>query len=110
MDSLVPIIALLFFVPGLVYGMVTKEIKDDKDVANSLAKTMGTMGTFIVLAFTAGQFVAFFAESNMGLVIGVFGANLLESIHLTGIPLIIVFIIIDLKSTRLNSSHVAISY
>src|SRR5690625_3558316 len=94
MDSLVPIIALLFFVPGLVYGMVTKEIKDDKDVANSLAKTMGTMGAFIVLAFTAGQFVAFFAESDMGLVIGVFGANLLESIHLTGIPLIIVFIII----------------
>src|SRR5699024_7447661 len=27
MDSLVPIIALLFFVPGLVYGLVTKEIK-----------------------------------------------------------------------------------
>src|SRR5690625_4046769 len=47
MGALVPIIALLFFVPGLVYGMVTKKIKDDKDVANSLAKTMGTMGTFI---------------------------------------------------------------
>src|SRR5690625_129217 len=104
MGSLVPIIAILFFVPGLVYGYVTKEIKDDKDVANALAKTMGTMGTFIVLSFTAGQFVAYFAESNMGLVIGVFGANLLESIHLTGIPLI------DRKSTRLNSSHVAISY
>lgn len=94
MNSLVPIIALLFFVPGLVYGKVTKEIKNDKDVANSLAKTMGTMGTFIVLAFTAGQFVAFFAESNMGLVVGVFGANFLESIKLTGIPLLIVFIII----------------
>src|SRR5699024_5944540 len=74
MNSLVPIIAVLFFVPGLVYGMVTKEIKNDKDVANSLAKTMATMGAFIVLSFTAGQFVAFFAESNMGLVLGVFGA------------------------------------
>lgn len=94
MDSLVPIIAILFFVPGLVYGFVTKEIKNDKDVANSLAKTMGTMGTFIVLAFTAGQFVAFFAESNMGVIVGVFGANFLDSINLTGIPLLIVFIII----------------
>src|SRR5690625_4753868 len=94
MDALVPIIAILFFVPGLVYGYVTKEIKNDKDVANALAKTMGTMGTFIVLAFTAGQFVAFFAESNMGLLVGVFGANFLESINLTGIPLLIVFIII----------------
>lgn len=95
MDSLVPIIALLFFVPGIVYGMVTKEIKNDKDIANALAKTMATMGTFIVLAFTAGQFVAFFSESDMGLVVGVFGANLLESINLTGIPLLIVFIIIS---------------
>src|SRR5699024_11205948 len=94
MEALVPIIAILFFVPGLVYGIVTKEIKNDKDVANSLAKTMGTMGTFIILAFTAGQFVAFFDESNMGLLVGVFGANFLEEISLTGIPLLIVFIII----------------
>lgn len=93
-DSLVPIIALLFFVPGLVYGYVTKELKSDKDVANALAKSMASMGTFIVLAFTAGQFVAFFAESNMGLVVGVYGANFLDSIKLTGIPLLIVFIII----------------
>src|SRR5690625_2994117 len=94
MDSLVPIIAILFFVPGLVYGLVTKVIKNDKDVANSLANTIGTMGTFIVLAFTAGQFVAFFDESNIGLVVGVFGANFLETIKLTVIPLLIVFIII----------------
>lgn len=95
MDALVPIIALLFFVPGLVYGKVTKEIRNDKDVADKLAKTMGTMGMFIVLAFTAGQFVAFFAESNMGLVVGVYGANFLESIHLTGIPLLITFILVS---------------
>ena len=94
MDSLVPIIAVLFFVPGLVYGYITKTIKNDKDVADSLSKTMGTMGTFIVLAFAAGQFVAFFAESNMGVVVGVLGANFLEKISLTGIPLLLVFIII----------------
>jgi len=94
MDSLVPIIAILFFVPGLVYGYVTKKIKNDKDVADALIKTMATMGTFIVLSFTAGQFVAYFSESNMGLVIGVFGANFLEDIKLTGIPLLLVFILI----------------
>src|SRR5699024_12153953 len=55
---------------------------------------MDSMGTFIVLAFTAGQFVAFFAESNMGLVVGVYGANFLDSIKLTEIPLLITFIII----------------
>src|SRR5699024_5863504 len=95
MDSLVPIIAVLFFVPGLVYVLIAKEIRNDKDVAEHLSKTMATMGMFIVLSFAAGQFVAFFSESNMGLVIGVYGANFLESISLTGIPLLLLFIVIS---------------
>jgi aminobenzoyl-glutamate transport protein len=95
MSSLVPIIAILFFVPGLVYGKVTKGIRDDKDVAAMMSATMASMGMFIVLSFTAGQFVAFFSESNMGLVIGVYGAQFLDSINLTGIPLILMFILIS---------------
>ncbi|HLR79289.1 MAG TPA: AbgT family transporter [Bacillota bacterium] len=94
MDSLVPIIAIIFFVPGLVYGKVTKQIQNDKDVANKLADTMASMGMFIVLAFTAGQFVAFFSETNIGLIIGVYGAEFLKSINLSGIPLLLLFIII----------------
>ncbi|API91565.1 aminobenzoyl-glutamate transporter [Virgibacillus pantothenticus] len=94
MSSLVPIIAILFFIPGLVYGIVTKAVKNDKDVAYQLSDTMASMGMFIVLAFTAGQFVAYFNESNMGLVLGVYGADFLQNINLTGIPLVLVFIII----------------
>lgn len=94
MGALVPIIAILFLIPGYVYGRVTKVIRNDKDVARQMSETMASMGTFIVLAFTAGQFVAFFNESNMGLVLGVYGAKFLESINLTGIPLILLFIII----------------
>ncbi|KGP74135.1 AbgT family transporter [Pontibacillus yanchengensis] len=95
MSSLVPIITILFFIPGLVYGIVTKEIKSDKDVANQLSDTMASMGMFIVLAFTAGQFVAYFSESNMGLILGVLGAEFLETINLSGIPLILTFIVIS---------------
>ena len=76
-----------------VYGKVTKGIRDDKDVAAMMSATMASMGMFIVLSFTAGQFVAFFSESNMGLVIGVYGAQFLDSINLTGIPLILMFIL-----------------
>ena len=95
MSSLVPIIAILFFIPGLVYGKVTKVIKSDRDVAAMMSATMAAMGMFIVLSFTAGQFVAFFTESNMGLMIGVYGAQFLTSINLTGIPLILTFILIS---------------
>ncbi|WP_341201550.1 AbgT family transporter [Planomicrobium okeanokoites] len=94
MSSLVPIITILFFIPGLFYGIATKNIKNDKDVASHLTDTMASMGMFIVLAFTAGQFVAYFAESNMGMVIGVYGAEFLQAANLTGIPLILGFIFI----------------
>ncbi|SDJ99509.1 AbgT family transporter [Sediminibacillus albus] len=95
MSSLVPIITILFFIPGVVFGIVTKNIKNDKDVANQLSDTMASMGMFIVLAFTAGQFVAYFSETNMGLVIGVLGAQFLDSINLSGIPLLILFILVS---------------
>src|SRR5690625_3612791 len=94
MSSRVPIIAILFFIPGIVFGMVTRTIKNDKDVAGQMSKTMASMGMFIVLAFTAGQFVAYFNESNMGLVLGVYGAEFLQSINLSGVPLILTFILI----------------
>lgn len=94
MSSLVPIIAILFFIPGVVYGIVTKSIKNDKDVAGQMSDTMASMGMFIVLAFAAGQFVAYFTESNLGLVIGVYGAQLLDSMSLTGVPLLIGFMLV----------------
>ncbi|SET39960.1 aminobenzoyl-glutamate transport protein [Oceanobacillus limi] len=94
MSSLVPIIAILFFIPGIVYGMVTKAIRNDKDVADQMTDTMASMGMFIVLAFTAGQFVAYFNESNLGLVLGVYGAEFLQSVNLEGIPLVILFILL----------------
>lgn len=94
MSSLVVVIIFTFFVPGLVYGVVTKNITSDKDVANQLSDTMASMGMFIVLSFTAGQFIAYFNESNLGMIIGVKGAEFLQSVNLSGIPLIILFIVI----------------
>ncbi|PMB04422.1 aminobenzoyl-glutamate transporter [Fischerella thermalis CCMEE 5273] len=94
MSSLAVIILVLFFIPGLVYGMMTQTIRSDKDVADQLSDTMASMGMFIVLAFTAGQFVAYFNETNMGLILAVNGAQFLESIQLTGIPLVLAFILV----------------
>lgn len=94
MDSIVIIISLLFFIPGVAYGIGCKTIKNDKDVINLMGKSMSTMGGYIVLVFFAAQFVQYFNYTNMGIVIAVNGANLLESIGFTGIPLIIAFTIL----------------
>ena len=51
---------IVFFTAGLVYGIVAKTIKSDKDVTDMTAKSMSTMGMYIVIAFVAAQFVAYF--------------------------------------------------
>ncbi len=94
MSSLVVVIIVAFFIPGLVYGIVTGTIRNDDDAVEMLSKTMSTMALFIVLAFTAGQFIAWFNESNLGTFMAVYGAEFLEGIRLTGIPLVLVFILI----------------
>jgi aminobenzoyl-glutamate transport protein len=93
-SSLVPVILIMFFVPGFVYGKLTKSIRNDKDVAQQLSDTMATMGTYIVLAFAAGQFVAYFAETNLGLIMAVKGAEFINKTGFTGIPLILTFIVV----------------
>lgn len=93
-SSLVPVILILFFVPGFVYGRITKSIKNDKDVADQLSDTMATMGAYIVLAFAAGQFVAYFTHTNLGIIMAVSGADFLENTGFTGIPLILTFIVV----------------
>ncbi len=93
-DSLVPIMFLIFFVGGLVYGIVAKSIKNDKDVSDMTAKAMSTMGLYIVIAFVAAQFVAYFNWSNLGSVLAVKGSDGLNAIGFTGGPLLVAFIIV----------------
>lgn len=91
-SSVEVLIALLFMIPGIVYGVLNKSIKSDKDVAKMASDAMGTMGSYIVLAFIAGQFIAYFSWSNIGVVTAVKGAVLLESLNLSGIVLLLAFI------------------
>lgn len=94
MDSIVIIIALFFFIPGVAYGIGAKKVKSDKDVISLMSKSMATMGGYIVLVFFASQFVQYFNYTKIGTVIAVNGADFLKNIGITGIPLIIGFIVI----------------
>ncbi|WP_462318155.1 AbgT family transporter, partial [Marinilabilia sp.] len=94
-NSIVPLMFILFFSAGLVYGLITKSIKGDKDVANMTGESMATMGGYIVLAFVAAQFVAFFNWSNLGLIVAITGADGLQNIGFTGTPLLVAFILVS---------------
>lgn len=92
--SLVPIIALLFFVPSVLYGFGAKVFKNDKDVAAHIAKAMATMAPYIAFCVIAAQMIAYFNKSRIGTYLAVAGANFLQNVGLTGIPLFILFILL----------------
>lgn len=94
-DGIVFIIALAFFIPGVVYGKVAGTINNDKDVAKALGNAMSSMGYYIALAFIAAQFINYFAWSNLGIIVAVQGADFLKSTGITGPPLLIMFILIS---------------
>ncbi|MFP4470437.1 MAG: AbgT family transporter [Bacteroidales bacterium] len=85
-------IMIFFFIPGLVYGIVVKSIKNDKDLVRHITKSMSGMAGYIVLVFFAAQFVYFFNYSNLGIIFAIKGADGLQHIGLTGPVLIVGFI------------------
>ncbi|WP_026879492.1 AbgT family transporter [Ignatzschineria larvae DSM 13226] len=86
------VIAVIFFVPGLIYAVITKKAKSSKDIVEMMNRSMAGMSTFIVIVFFSAQMIAIFAWSNLGLIIAIKGASLLE--HQSGFVLIIGFIFI----------------
>jgi len=92
-DGLITGILLFFLVPGLAYGIVTRSIRTDKEVVSFMTKSMSGLAAYIVLVFFAAQFVYFFRYSNLGLILAIHGADFLRSVGLTGIPLILSFVI-----------------
>ena len=95
MNSMVAIISMAFFVPGVAFGIGNREIKNDKQVIHLMGKSMAAMGGYIVLVFFAAQFVAYFNHSNIGTVIAVKGADFLKSTGIGGIPLILGFVAVS---------------
>lgn len=92
--SIVAIMLFLFLVPGLVYGWIVKTIRSDKAVAKMMTEAMATMGGYIVLAFAAAQFVAYFGWSNLGVIFAITGADTLKAVGFEGIPLIVAFVLV----------------
>ncbi len=88
-------VALLFFIPGLTYGIIVRTIKSDKDLMQHIIKSMGTLASYIVMVFFAAQFVYFFRHSNLGLILAVEGAHFLKNIGLTGVSLLIAFVLLS---------------
>ncbi|MDK4286729.1 AbgT family transporter [Corynebacterium pseudodiphtheriticum] len=80
-------IAGMFFLCGIVYGLVAKSITSSADIPDFMAAGLKTMLPMIVLFFAVAQFLAWFEWSNLGVWTAITGSELLERADLPPILL-----------------------
>jgi aminobenzoyl-glutamate transport protein len=85
MTSVVPLIFLLFLLPGVVYGVVARTVESHRDIVAGMSKAMSGMGYYIVMAFFAALFIGEFGRSNLGALVAIQGAGVLQAAALPAV-------------------------
>jgi len=98
MRSIVPLIFILFLLPGVVYGVVSGSVKSSRHIIEGMTKAMTGMGYYLVIMFFIAQFIYAFGQSNLGVLMALEGAAALKAmampaaITITGIIILTGFI------------------
>lgn len=99
MKGLVVLIALMFFIPGLVYGKFAGIFKSGKDIVAAFNETMTNMGSYVAMSFFMAQFINFFGWSNLGILFAIKGANALQT---SGFPIPVILVLFTLLCVVLD--------
>jgi aminobenzoyl-glutamate transport protein len=96
MSSLLFIVMLCFFIPGIAYGTATGAYKKPNDVIGAVVKTFSGLAGMIFMLLMIAQFIAYFNYTNMPAVIATALASWLGQAGIPAIPLLIGFILVIL--------------
>ena len=94
LDGIIAIMFAAFFVMGVTYGVTVGKFRRMTDIENAISKQMFLMGSYLVFCFFCGQFNALFSWTNIGTIIAISCADFIQSVGLTGLPLIALFMLI----------------
>lgn len=95
-ESIVPILFILFLTPGVVYGVAVGKLRRGKDVASMMVDSMSYMAPIIVLAFFAAQFIEYFKFSNLDRMLAYTGGEMLARSGLTPSLLMVAFVLVTM--------------
>lgn len=94
LSGLIPLIGLLFLFIGLPFGFGSGYLKSKADIPPLLQKGVTKMSSLILILFPCSLFIYQFNRSNLSILVSSLGEDFLTSIHLTGFPMFLVFIIV----------------
>ena len=65
-NGILVIISFASFICGIIYGIITKQIKNDRDLTKILIGSLNNIGELLLIIFFAAEFIAIFKFSNIG--------------------------------------------
>ncbi|RCW49914.1 MULTISPECIES: AbgT family transporter [unclassified Halanaerobium] len=89
LSGIVPFILFWFIAIGIAYGKTVGTIKSEADVPRLMGEAIKDMAGYIVLVFIIAQFVSYFNWTNLGMILAVKMADLLEIFNFTGFPMVV---------------------
>lgn len=94
LSGIVPILFGAFLLAGLTYGVTVKTLTGTEDVVTAMSDSVRNMAGYVVLMFVAAQVIAVFNWSNVGVLLAVKAAALLNSVGLTGFWAVVAFVLL----------------
>ena len=98
------IISAACFICAIVYGFITKQIKNDKDLIKILTSNLNSIGELLLIIFLASFFISIFKYSNIGEVLTSILFSFIRNANLSFAVLILISIIAIILSGVLVSS------
>jgi aminobenzoyl-glutamate transport protein len=99
MSGLVVLIAIGAGLAGVIYGRISGVYQSYNQVVDGMEGAMKTLAGYLVLMFFAAQFVSLFSWSNLGAVLAVNGAEVLQALQL---PMLINLVMFVLMAASIN--------
>src|SRR6516162_4932973 len=96
MNGLIALIMILFLATGAAYGLGSGKMKNFGDVIKAVEKAMSGLGSLIFLFFILSQFVAYFNYTNLGAVMALKLAAILNGANIGPLWLLLGFIAVTL--------------
>jgi aminobenzoyl-glutamate transport protein len=82
MNGLIAVIMVLFLVTGAAFGLGAGTLKGITAIIKAMEKALAGLGSLLLLLFVISQFVAYFNYSNLGTIMAVRLAGLLQDANL----------------------------
>jgi aminobenzoyl-glutamate transport protein len=94
MASLIFLIALIFLLCGIAYGLGARTISNGDDVVAAISKTFASLGGLLLMFLMIAEFIAFFNYTNLPRVLAVEMAQVLERADVPALALLLLMIVV----------------